>query len=415
MNEDYLEALQEIILPLRTVEADDDFTDLEPFGHAVDGAQIIGLGESTHGTREFFQLKHRLTRYLVEKKGFRVFVIEGSTTAGRNIDDYVVMNRGNRSQALASLGYWTWDTTEVSNMIDWMREYNLTCAPGAYCRFLGCDQQPPDKAAFALLAYLRRVAGVEFPALESIVDTCPPLTHHQQPKGDHRGIFYVPGWLELNRRRLIAKSSPVEYARALEDCRLLCQYTNFHALAMGDKNMDLEVGNRVRDSYMAENLERILGSMPAGTKVILWAHNMHIAARNEWPSIGGILRQRYGQLYYSLALTFGRGTFQAIGDGRLQSFSLPAPIPGTWDYEIDEACGRIGFFDLRSNISSPAIREWASQTLPCVAFGGGFNPSLSQQEIVDKYCIPTRLSDVFDGVIHLKHASRARPNPTGIR
>ena len=33
---------------------------------------VIGLGESAHGAKEFFELKHRLFKYLVEFHDFRV-------------------------------------------------------------------------------------------------------------------------------------------------------------------------------------------------------------------------------------------------------------------------------------------------------------------------------------------------------
>ncbi len=35
-------------------------TDLQPLKSALDGIRIVGLGEATHGTREFFQVKHLL-------------------------------------------------------------------------------------------------------------------------------------------------------------------------------------------------------------------------------------------------------------------------------------------------------------------------------------------------------------------
>jgi erythromycin esterase len=39
-------------------------------------ARIIGLGEATHGSKEFFDAKHRIFRYLVENHGIKVFAFE---------------------------------------------------------------------------------------------------------------------------------------------------------------------------------------------------------------------------------------------------------------------------------------------------------------------------------------------------
>jgi len=64
-------------VPLATVEAGHGFADLAPLAAAIGDARIVGLGEATHGTREFFQLKHRLLEWLVSERGFDVFGATG--------------------------------------------------------------------------------------------------------------------------------------------------------------------------------------------------------------------------------------------------------------------------------------------------------------------------------------------------
>lgn len=49
--------------------------DLAPFDIFA-GTKIIGLGEASHGTKEFFQMKHRLFKYFVEKHGYKIFGFE---------------------------------------------------------------------------------------------------------------------------------------------------------------------------------------------------------------------------------------------------------------------------------------------------------------------------------------------------
>ena len=64
--------------PLAGVEAGKPYADLAAFGKAIGGARVVALGEATHGTREIFQMKHRLLEYLVKEKGFTVFAIEAN-------------------------------------------------------------------------------------------------------------------------------------------------------------------------------------------------------------------------------------------------------------------------------------------------------------------------------------------------
>src|SRR5262249_5822935 len=51
--------------------------DRAPIGRLVGEARLVALGEATHGTSEFFRMKHRLIRFLVEEKGFRTIIVEG--------------------------------------------------------------------------------------------------------------------------------------------------------------------------------------------------------------------------------------------------------------------------------------------------------------------------------------------------
>ena len=65
-------------IPLKTAEAEHGFEDMEPLKKLVGDARVVALGEATHGSREFFQLKHRMLEFLVEEMGFTVFAIEAN-------------------------------------------------------------------------------------------------------------------------------------------------------------------------------------------------------------------------------------------------------------------------------------------------------------------------------------------------
>ncbi|MFF1295767.1 MULTISPECIES: hypothetical protein [unclassified Streptomyces] len=42
----------------------------------IGDARVVGLGEATHSSHDFFALKDRVFRHLVEEKGFRTFALE---------------------------------------------------------------------------------------------------------------------------------------------------------------------------------------------------------------------------------------------------------------------------------------------------------------------------------------------------
>ena len=98
---------------LTTVEAGNGFADLQPLRRIVGDARIVALGEATHGTREFFQLKHRILEFLVNEMDFNIFAIEAPLPEAQDVNRYVLSGEGDPARALAGMYLWTWDTEEI--------------------------------------------------------------------------------------------------------------------------------------------------------------------------------------------------------------------------------------------------------------------------------------------------------------
>jgi len=144
-------------IELRTVEAGNGFDDLHPLAAMIGEARIVGLGESTHGTREIFQMKHRLFEFLVEEMGFTIFGIEASYPDCLAINEYVLGGDVDPVAALNGQGFWTWDTEEVLDLIRWMRAYNDDAESEDKLVFYGYDIQNFSSAATRAIESLRDV------------------------------------------------------------------------------------------------------------------------------------------------------------------------------------------------------------------------------------------------------------------
>lgn len=77
-----LDWLKRNVIPIATVEAGHGFADLQALKEIIGDARIVSLGESTHGNREIFQMKHRLVEYLAGELGFTI-LYHGSKSAGK--------------------------------------------------------------------------------------------------------------------------------------------------------------------------------------------------------------------------------------------------------------------------------------------------------------------------------------------
>lgn len=130
---------------LNTVEAGHGFADMQPLKKVICDARIVSLGEATHGSREFFQLKHRMLEFLASEMGFTIFSIEANMPEAYRLNDYVLNGNGDPATLIKGMYFWTWSTEEVLDMVLWMRKFNKS---GKGCiQFTGFDMQTPDVAA----------------------------------------------------------------------------------------------------------------------------------------------------------------------------------------------------------------------------------------------------------------------------
>ena len=141
---DLIAWLREHAIPLQTAQPTADNTDLLPLKEMIGEARVVALGEATHGTSEFFTLKHRLVQFLAEEMDFTVFSIEANMPEAYRLNEYVLTGEGDPRELLEGMYFWTWNTQEVLDMILWMREFNASGR--GVMQFTGFDMQTPTVA-----------------------------------------------------------------------------------------------------------------------------------------------------------------------------------------------------------------------------------------------------------------------------
>ncbi|MBD2752338.1 erythromycin esterase family protein [Spirosoma validum] len=408
-------------IPLKTVEAGNDVLDLQPLKQTLKDVRYVGLGEATHGTREFFQVKHRLLEFLVREMDFRVFAIEGSYAALQNINDYVMGKTDDGTKALDSQGFWTWNTEEVRAMMDWARQYNAGVSEAKRVKFVGFDIQFNQSGKDKLLDYLKRVAPERFDSttaffrtnldsLNSALSTPDQQKNMQTTlknlQNNYNDLFI---FLELNGPALVAKSSQAEYEQMREYARVLMQYLDSYS-------RQTSAGVSARDVYMADNFRRLVDREPAGTRFVIWAHNGHIATDNNgfFMPTGAYLRQLYGNAYYAFGFSFNQGSFQAREaqpkdplKRMLMAFTTnPAP-EGTIDWYLAQTGPKTFIVDFRSPSKNADINAWLTTSQLMRSIGSVYASGAEQN-----FFQPTTLSQRYDGLLFIDTTTRARPNPS---
>ena len=153
--------IKSVLRPL--AQTDDDYT---PLMDAIGDARVVLLGEATHGSREFYRERARITRRLIAEKGFDALVLEGDWLSLRRIDAYV---RGAGSDAGADpsatqallrirrFPRWSWRNTEFQAFAEQLRTLNASVPPASRVAVYGMDLYAVPDAAREVIAYLESV------------------------------------------------------------------------------------------------------------------------------------------------------------------------------------------------------------------------------------------------------------------
>ncbi|MBI2589071.1 erythromycin esterase family protein [Candidatus Saccharibacteria bacterium] len=99
--------------------------DIGQIGKEVSSAQLVGIGESTHGTHEFFDFKAKLFIELLQRHGFNTLLFEDSARTCQPINEYIKTGRGNLGNLMSGL-YSVWRVEELKNLILWLHDNRLT-------------------------------------------------------------------------------------------------------------------------------------------------------------------------------------------------------------------------------------------------------------------------------------------------
>lgn len=411
--------LRDHALPFVTAEPTDDFSDLQPLKQLIGDARIVALGEATHGTHEFQAMKHRLVRFLVSEMGFTDFAMEANLPESERINDYVQTGTGDLKQLLIGQHFWTWNTEEVRDMIDWMRMHNQSPGTAPRVRFQGFDLQYIDVAQGNVLAYLRRVdppaavaaaarfayPGLYRPGQDSLALL--PSAPTQTQTTYLANVQAIHDELLASRARYEAISTPGAFADALQDARIVVQGIDT-ILASARKHYD------ARDRYMAENVTWLLGRAGSDAKMILWAHNEHVGtlpygdttvAGMGIKSMGMWLRERYGVTMRVVGQTFYVGACNAV-EGTVTEVAVPPPPPDSYEKAFHETGLSRLIVDLRGMQPGTIATDWLAGPHRLRLIGASYDEAAA-----DKYFSSVPLPQKFDALISFENGTATQLLP----
>jgi erythromycin esterase len=388
--------LGEELVPINSVDPDVNDNGLDIILQKIGDARIVGLGEGTHGTTEFWSIRQKITRYLIENKGFNAILFEASFPGSFPLHDYIAEGTGVASEAHYRLGSWRY--IEMQSLISWMRQYNID-HPGSgnepSLHFYGYDCAFSDwtEAINLITSYLQVVDAGEAENIKTRL-----LQHTEED------AIFVQNFFSTKESVYTSLSSEKEYHTIFRIVNnLLPSWECWDRLSMDKPTL------QYRDSVNLINVNFIIENLVNGGKVIIWAHNAH--ARNGYSPdaegtsarmLGSRLREQYGSSYYTIATQFYDGNFLAWDECKDHDFLFinhQAAIPPDASYPslFWQTGVRLFFLDLSQINYNGDHTSWLLEPRMLREIGATYCKDLDLQ-----YYYNLSLPENYDGIVFVK-------------
>ncbi len=407
----------------------------------IGDARIVLIGESSHGTHEFYVARAAITRWLIEEKGFCAVAAEADWPDAYRVNRYV---RGatptasqDRSADEALGGFqrfpaWMWRNVVVRDFVNWLHDNNRRHASdgGPQAGFYGLDLYSLHRSMQEVIAYLERV---DPQAAARARERYGCFDHAAADDGQAYGYAAAFGAGPSCEREAIDQLVEIQrnaLAYAHRD-GLLAEDELFYAQQNAQTVRDAEVyyramfGGRVnswnlRDTHMAQTLEALLEHLDRhqdvpSARIVVWAHNSHVGdarateVRAEGQlTLGQLVRQRFGDQARLIGFSTYSGTVTAASDwgGAAERKAVRPALDGSIEellHEVGQEVGKNAF--LTSALLSPEANEPLSTVRLGRAIGVIYRPETERQS----HYFHVRPADQFDAMIHIDQTAALEP------
>lgn len=387
----------------------------------IGDAQIVLLGEATHGTHEFYKARAEITQRLIEQKNFTAVTIEGDWPDAYQINRYVQTDEFRSIQeALSSFDRfptWMWQNVVVAHFAEWLKYFNREKKQKV--NFYGLDLYSLYRSIDAVIIALERVDKNLAQQAREFYACFEQFRHDPQQYGysifahlSHTCedvAFVALRNLEQKELQIVKeKRLPSEEVFSLvQNARVVKNAEEYYRSLFIN-----EVSNwNLRDSHMMQTLQEIIQQQEQRgikqPKIIVWAHNSHLGdaratdmgAHDEF-NLGQLVKETFGTKAYSLGFTTYNGTVSAASDWHMpvERKTVRSALPQSYEDLFHQSAIPQFFLSLRDHDVVP-------HTMLERAIGVVYHPQTERQS----HYFHAKLAHQFDGVIHIDTTTALEP------
>ncbi|HEX9940349.1 MAG TPA: erythromycin esterase family protein [Longimicrobium sp.] len=404
--------------------------DYDPLMAMIGDARVVLLGESTHGTHEFYAQRARITRRLIEEKGFTAVAVEGDWPHAERVHHFVSGMGSDASAADALAGFrtrfpqWMWSNADVAALLTWMREHNQRAPAASRAGFYGLGVYTLFPSAQAVERYLAAVDpdaarrareryacfrryGTDVVRYATAAGSDSAASCRAQAREQRE---------ELERRyAALAADAPDTAAdalfSALRNAWVVEGAEAYYRIQLEDRGQSFW---NLRERHMAGALQALSAHLSRGgrpAKIVVWAHNTHVGDARATQmadagevSLGQLVREAVGGGAFLLGFSTYTGTVLAATEwGQPPRVRTVRPaLPESWSALFH----RTGVGDFFLPLRGTGALAQALGT-PRLERGIGVQ-YLPDSERASHY-FAVRLSQQFDAVVHIDSSTALTP------
>jgi erythromycin esterase-like protein len=408
-----IKAINTYAKPFETID------DLDPLIAAIGDKRFVLLGESSHGTSEFYTLRAELTKRLIKEKGFSFIAVEGDWPSCQSINRYIkgfnqslqdirdVLEDFNRWPT------WMWANHEIIGLIEWLKEYNHHNNRAQKVGFYGLDVYSLWESMDEIIHYLERTNSPSLKEAKKAFSCFEPFNRN------HESYAVSAGYLSENCTKealeLLASIRKNKWKFDDDQENSLNMEVNAIVTANAEEYYRTMVTSdskswNVRDKHMVEALNSVRRFYGDDAKVIIWEHNTHVGDARATDmkdegmvNVGQLIREENGaENVFIVGFGTYSGTVIASTEWGVdfQKTEVPPAQPGSWE-SLMHMTGAVNKY----LIFNEQNRHEFTTTIGHRAIGVVYRPEYEQY---GNY-VPSKMGLRYDGFIFIDKTNALHP------
>lgn len=260
--------------------------DLDQLIESAGSKKLVMLGESTHGTSEYYLWRSEISKRLIAEKGSSFIVVEGDWASIYRLNKYVKDLPGALKTARDAVRTfnrwpeWMWANEEVVELAEWLRSFNDELPMEKKVGFYGLDVYGQWDAMQKLIDYAETELPDDYEIIKANLECFLAYGYDewqyaravtQRGNSCEPQLYEVVNILKANAEELQSVDKK-KYFNAKQNALVVKNAEEYYRLAV--RNGTDSWNSRVH--HMDYTISRLLDYYGNDSKGIVWAHNTHI-------------------------------------------------------------------------------------------------------------------------------------------